>query len=257
MPKRNLNNQTNEIEVDETADETVDEREEFDEEFEELVEIMKQNMDDIPSENDESCDQEDERKKPRPIKYRFVDDELDYSKTAYDDGYDFSNLKDWARKRTKYLYVSENALSDYALAKERILSSDNRRGYKYDWGVPTDGRFIGFIDDCKQSSSSSGKYILQIILSDSDIRSFTFSQSSFDPVCAAIQAAKKVGGNIFRPADYSRLIGSLVIFDVKNTISSTGTSFSNIVNIRFLDEDDEAILDDMVNIMCEQAAKRT
>ena len=51
---------------------------------------------------------------------------LRYSKKAYDDGYNFSELVDWAQEHTKRLYVSENALSDYALAKERILSSDNR-----------------------------------------------------------------------------------------------------------------------------------
>ena len=218
--------------------------------------------DEINSQNEDSERAQERARAPfqppfarRPI----ANNELHYSKQACDDGYDFSCLDDEAQERTKFLYVSEQALSDYVLAQQRSYSNHKQKN-SYHLGVPKDGRYFGFIHECKPSSKAAEKYILQLLMSDCDINSFMFSQNSFDPVFAAISDRAKIGKNIFRSSNYvdsRELKGLPVIIDVVNSDYADGAHFSNIKRIWFLSEADEAILDDMVDIMCEQAAKRS
>ena len=175
-----------------------------------------------------------------------------YSEKAKEDGFDFSSLTAREQIMTRALYVSERAISDFALIKNR-LSYVHSYGCKYGWGIPVDGYHYGYVVDCGHSSSYPEYNILRLQVTGCDIRSFKFSQSSFDNVCAAIERYFHVSGSVFRIADYDFLIGQLVLLKVKNTKTEKGGYYSNIEDICLLDAESERTLLKMVSIMYEQA----
>lgn len=187
-----------------------------------------------------------------------VNHTVKYSKIAYNEGYRFDSLDEGEQEMTRNLYISEEAISNFILADNLMLNMSENSEWKpklnFSCGLPLSGWYYAYVYNCKPSFNNQDNYTLQLLFTGCDVKSFVFSQSFMDPVYVGIKRDTKVGGNVFRSADYSALTGSLVMVKAINKETIRGTIFTNIVEIRFLSDTEINVLFKMIDIMKEQSA---
>lgn len=184
-----------------------------------------------------------------------------YSRKAYDEGYRFNMFPLDDQKLTNQLYISEDEISNLILASQRFChlgdDPEDQRHFDYGWGLSIDGWHYGIVYDCRPSAKNHNNYILQLLMTDKDIRNFKFSLSLIDPVYAAIKQERNIGANIFRAADYSDLCGEIVIFRIKNVATAYDKVFSNIDAIHFTSKHERQLLNRMAIFMEKQSREFT
>lgn len=184
---------------------------------------------------------------------------MEYSFRAYKDGYTFKHLPLDEQRMTKYLYVSEDGLSSFYLALQTasiINSTEERPYFKYGVGMPNDGWYLAYVYGCSRSRSKPGAHVIKLLVSDCDMRCFTFTPGLFDPISVAISRDIKVKNNVFRSAQsYSDLEGCFALFRVENVETQYGRTYSDIKDFKFLSGKELDVVEKMIDIMFEQASK--
>ncbi len=182
---------------------------------------------------------------------------MEYSSRAYKDGYTFKSLPLDEQRMTNYLYVSEDGLSSFYLALQtaRIINSTDERPYfKYGVGMPNNGWYLAYVYGCTRSKSKPGSHVIKLLVSDMDMRCFTFTPGLFDPISVAISRDLKIKNNVFRSAKgYSDLEGNLALFRVENVETQYGRTYSDIKDFKFLSNKEFDVVEKMIDIMFEQA----
>ncbi len=182
---------------------------------------------------------------------------MEYSRRAYEDGYTFKHLPLAEQRMTNYLYVSEDGLSSFYLALQTAKSindSDERPYFKYGVGMPKDGRYLAYVYDCTRSRSKPGAYVIKLLVSDCDMRCFTFSPGLFDPISVAISRDLKIKNNVFKSnKSYSDVGGHFALFKIENVETQYGGQYSEIKDFKFLSDKEYDVVEKMINIMFEQA----
>lgn len=181
-----------------------------------------------------------------------------YSHKAKKDGFDFSSLSEEEQKMSNYLYVSEEAISNYYLAYltiNKILENDDSEmHFNYGWGFPKTGGYLGYILDCKKSNKPlSDEYIIEFLVTSNDIRHIKFSKNFSDPIYNETKSAYGFSDSLFKPLDLQILIGRVAIINIKNIELKSGNIFSKIERMHLLNEKEINVLDDMIRLMFEQS----
>lgn len=182
-----------------------------------------------------------------------------YSRRAQSEGYDFSDFTKEEQEITQWLYISEDAISDFISAHSRISdikkNPDKKYYYNYGWGLPNDGQIYGYVYDCTKSTKRTSQFILQVLVTNSDIRKFIYNVSFTDPVNNAIKDSLGIKNNIFHQTGFENLKGRIVMMSTHNETMSNGKYFTKIDDIYFLDREDRNILIKMANTMLKQSCQ--
>lgn len=198
----------------------------------------------------EAVKEEDSKKKEMCIINKF-------SSRAFKDGYRFSELTDEEQRMTRYLYVSEDVLSSFYLATKRVEEMnafpDEKFHFKYGFGMPFNGYYLGHIIGCKRSEKKLNSYILKILVSEDDVRCFNFTPGILSPISQAMSNDLGKRMNVFSREGYDELCGCVVRFCVQNTEMQTGKEYSNITDFDFLNNKEYSVIKKMINIMLNQS----
>lgn len=222
------------------------------------------NLDHIDLEEDfDLSEKQGETPREDPAKTKSKQEEsilIKYSSRAFSDGYRFNSLSVHEQRMTRHLYISEDVISSYYLARERYREMgdpDTKRFFKYGLGIPHDGTYLGIILGCQPSKTSSNSYVLKILMSEEDVRFFSFTPGIFNPVSQAISVEFGIRNNAFKQKqgifEDLDLEGYVARFNVENTETKTGEPFSTITSFDFLSSQEISVLDKMVNIMLSQS----
>ena len=188
--------------------------------------------------------------KPMPIRY---------SRRAHRDGYCFKELSPEEQEMTRYLYTSEDELSNFFFvnkrAEEMAAFPDNKFYFNYSYGIPVEGGYFGYIIDCKRSVKKPNSYILKILVSETDVRCFVFTPGIFDLVSIAMKRDFNKKNNVFHSNAYEDIINCIIHFRVENTTSQTGVEYSNFIAFDFINNHEFSVLKKMISIMFNQSQK--
>lgn len=177
-----------------------------------------------------------------------------YSPKAYQDHYDFSCLTKEEQKMTCYLYTSEDGLSDFYRANQRLDDESHGNGkFSFSVKVPCSGWYYGFVYEYKKSNNNPNFMVLKLLIDYNNIKSFTFPSNSTNVVYATIKREKGIGGNIFKETNYSAIEGCLVLVKIENKTKNDVDAFSEIVQLRFISDEEYDVLIKMINLMLKQS----
>lgn len=181
-----------------------------------------------------------------------------YSAKALKDGYRFHTLTHEEQIMTRYLYTSEDSLSSFYLATQiadRIYDCPEEHfHFNFGLGMPTDGYHLAQVYDCTPSKTNPNAYVMKLLVSDTDIRCFTFTPSMLNPISAAISRDLGIRNNIFRSANsYEGIAGHIAFFKVKNVETQTGGKYSTIEEFKFINDAEYTVIEKMIDIMFNQA----
>lgn len=210
-------------------------------------------------ENEETPSPQDDESSEKVIKEKDSKHPVYYSKKAMREGYDFSEFSKIDQEITQWLYISEDAVSDFALASRRFCemrdNPEEKFFFNYAWGLPCDGKIYGYVFDCAQSMYRANQYVLQLLVTNCDIRKFTFTLGFNDPVNIAIKDCLGLKNNIFHQVGFESLIGQIVIMRTHNEKTNAGKEFTKIEDIYFLDREERNLLVKMTNTMLKQSRR--
>lgn len=184
---------------------------------------------------------------------------MEYSSKAYQDGYTFKHLPLDEQRMTKYLYVSEDGLSSfyYAVQTANLIDTTGEHPFfKYGVGMPNDGWYLAYVYDCSNSRTNPNAYVIKLLISDRDMRCFSFTPGLFNPISVAISRDLKIKNNVFKSrSSYSELAGCVALFKVENTETRYGRTYSEIRDFKFLTSKEFDVVKKMINTMFEQAER--
>ena len=96
-------------------------------------------------------------------------------------------------------------------------------------------------------------HTLKILVSENDVRCFSFTPSLLDPVSIAITRDLDIRNNVFRRTDYNELYGCVALFKIKNVETNAGGMYSNIVDFHFLTITEMNVVNKMIDTMLNQS----
>lgn len=229
-----------------------------------FIDLPKSTTNDNDAENNEkidsTADEVIDESENKPVQKSTSEDKgilISYSSRAFKDGYRFNSLSLEEQRMTRYLYTSEDSLSSFYLATQRVEEMnaypDEKFHFVYSLGMPNDGWHLGHIIGCKRSENKLNSYTLKILVSETDVRCFSFTPGLLDPVSVAITRDLDIRNNVFRRADYNELYGCVALFKIKNVETNTGGMFSNIVDFHFLTITEMKVVNKMIDTMLNQS----
>jgi len=189
---------------------------------------------------------------------------ISYSKKAYKDGYNFSSLSEDEQEASKYLYHSEEDMSNFyaatctmtSIIENQELTLPLRKG----WGFPNSGIYSGFILDCKMTDSLlCNEYIMEILLDERNVRFIKFTKSlinsEYTHIYNAIKETLNLRDTIFRSIDYGILKNMPIQIGIENIELDSGKIYSKVNHFMILSDYEYEIKLNLIRAMFKRFAK--
>lgn len=184
-----------------------------------------------------------------------------YSKQAFADGYDFSELSPEDQELTKHYYTNREDMhetycryksADYYIKNRFCPVNIQYSPYDISWGFPNSGVFNGIIVDCNPTiKKDSSEYILDVLIVENCIKHIKFNPYSSSIIS---QSIIDEFGTINRDV-LSTLIGKWIQINVKN-ICYNEKVFSYINDFVFFTDESTEIYKKMFDCMFGFSKKR-
>lgn len=175
----------------------------------------------------------------------WIDDEKTGKERFIVDGFNLTELNIVERQIFKENYIDENSLSNFYLARKKVNElkkhPDIRKNIANPWGFPTDGRYLGYVIECR-ATEDKNQYILNFLISDNIICLSKFQKSVANIVYTSIVSFFNIKDNVFRSYDFSQIPVFPAEITVENIALKDNKKFSVVKDFRILKNDEAEIL---------------
>lgn len=175
----------------------------------------------------------------------WIDDEKTGKERFIIDGFNLTELNIVERQIFKENYIDENSLSNFYLARKKVNElkkrPDIRKNIANPWGFPTDGKYLGYVIECR-ATADKNQYILNFMISDNIICLLKFKKSIADIVYTSMVSFFNIKDNVFRSYDFSQIPVFPAEITVENISLKDSKKFSVVKDFRILKNDEAEIL---------------